>query len=354
MTRYIIRRLLQAIPTLLGISLLSFTLVKVAPGDFVLMSTFDPSITAEARDVYRRQLGFDQPIPIQYLEWLTGISLRGGDMVDDMTPLSKSCRYFNGRDFTLCDRGGGLLRWDLGYSLTTKEPVWAMLRSRMPASLELGVVVLFLTFLFGVPLGFFSALFRGSAKDQGIRLGSVAGQAVPSFWMGILCIFVFSVLLGWLPVGGRMTISLDMKFDLVDRIRHIILPSFVLSLGGVAFLTKLVRTQVLEVVEQDFVRTARAKGLGPFALWTRHVLRNAMLPLATVLGPTIVGVINGSLVIETIFAWPGMGRLTWFSALQRDYPVIMGAAMFFSALTILGFLISDILYAVIDPRIRLQ
>ena len=354
MTRYIVRRVLQAIPTLLGISLLSFTLIKVAPGDFVLMSTFDPEIKAEARDELRRQLGLDQPIAIQYVEWLTGVSLRGGDMVEAMAPLSKSCRYFVRPDFTFCDRGGGMFRWDLGYSLTTKEPVWTMLRSRMLPTFELGIVVLFLTFLFGVPLGFLSALFRGSAKDQGIRLLSVAGQAVPNFWMAIICIFAFSVLLGWLPVGGRMTISLDMKFDLVDRIWHIILPSFVLSLGGVAFLTKLVRTQVLEVVEQDFVRTARAKGLGAFALWTRHVLRNAMLPLATVLGPTIVGVINGSLVVETIFAWPGMGRLTWFSALQRDYPMIMGAAMFFSALTILGYLISDILYAVIDPRIRLQ
>jgi peptide/nickel transport system permease protein len=354
MTRYIIRRLLQAIPTLLGISLLGFTLIKVAPGDYVLMSTFDPSITAEVRDELRRQLGHDQPIPIQYVEWLTGVSLRGGDVVDTMVPMSKSCRYFGSLGFTFCDRGGGLLRWDLGYSLATKEPVWDMLRSRMPASFELGIVVLVLTFLFGVPLGFLSALFRGSAKDQGIRLLSVSGQAVPNFWMGLICIFVFSVLLGWLPVGGRMTISLDMKFSLVDRIRHLILPSFVLSLSGVAFLTKLVRTQVLEVIEQDYLRTAQAKGLGSLALWTRHILRNAMLPLATVLGPAIVGVINGALVIETIFAWPGVGRLTWFSALQRDYPMIMGAVMFFSALTILGYLISDILYAVIDPRIRLQ
>lgn len=354
MTRYIIRRLLQAIPTLIGISLLSFTLIKVAPGDYVLMSTFDPSITAEVRDQLRQQLGFDQPIPIQYLEWLTGVSLRGGDMVDAMSPVSKSCRYFGLPDFTLCDRGGGLLRWDLGYSLITKEPVWSMLRSRMPATFELSIVVLFLTFLFGVPLGFLSALFRGSVKDQGIRLLSVIGQAVPEFWMGIICIFVFAVVWKLLPVGGRMTISLDMKFDLVDRIRHLILPSFVASLGGVAFLTRLVRTQVLEVVEQDYVRTARAKGLAVMAVWQRHVLRNAMLPLATVLGPTIVSVLNGALVIETIFAWPGMGRLTWFSALQRDYPMIMGAAMFFSALTILGYLISDILYAVIDPRIRMQ
>ena len=354
MTRYIIRRLWQAVPTLWGISLLSFILIKVAPGDFVLMSTFDPDITNEAREEYRQQLGHDQPIPIQYFEWLTGVSLRGGDTVAVMSPLSNSCRYLGALNFTFCDRGSGLLRWDLGYSLTTKEPVWDMLRSRMLPSFELGIVVLFLTFLFGVPLGILSAFFRGSAKDQGIRLLSVAGQAVPIFWMAIICIFVFSVVLGWLPVGGRMTIALEMNFNLVDRIRHLILPSFVLSLGGVAFLTKLVRTQVLEVIEQDYLRTARAKGLGSIALWSRHVLRNAMLPLATVLGPTIVGVINGALVTETIFAWPGMGRLTFFSFIQRDYPMIMGTVMFFSALTILGFLISDILYAAFDPRIRLQ
>lgn len=354
MTQYILRRLLQAIPTLFGISLLSFILVQSAPGDYVQMATFHPQVTEEAREIYREQLGLDQPIWVQYLEWLTGVTVRRGDVREAMADVTLGCAYVSSLGHTICNSGGGLLRGQLGRSLTTQEPVWQLMRERMPATFELGVVSLLLTFLFGIPLGLLSALFRGSIRDQAIRLLSVMGQSVPIFWMAIICIFVFSVILGWLPVGARMTITLDMKFDLMDRIRHIIMPAFVLSLGGIAFLTKLLRTQILEVVELDYLRTAKAKGLHVTTLWTRHVLRNALLPLATVLGPTIVGVINGALVTETIFAWPGMGRLTWFSALQRDYPMIMGAVMFFSLLNILGFLLSDILYGVFDPRIRLQ
>lgn len=354
MTQYIIRRLLQSIPTLFGISLMAFILIKVAPGDFVTMSTFNPDITEEAREVYRQQLGLDQPIWVQYVRWLTGLTIRSGDAREPLAEVTRSCRYMDLLRHTLCDSGGGLLRWDLGHSLATQQPVWAQMRERMPATFELGVVALILTFAIGVPLGLLSALFRGSIWDQVIRLISVMGQAIPIFWLAIICIFVLSVILGWFPVGGRMTISLNMQFDLVDRMHHILMPAFVLSLGGIAFLTKLVRTQVLEVDGQDYLRTARAKGVHAFTLWTRHILRNALLPLATVLGPSIVGVINGALVTETIFAWPGMGRLTWFSALQRDYPMIMGAVMFFALLTIIGFLLSDILYGIFDPRIRLQ
>lgn len=354
MYRYIARRLLQAIPTLLGVSLLSFILIKIAPGDFVSLSTFNPDVTAEAREQYRSQLGLDQPIWVQYLEWLTGIAARAGDVGPQMAPVARACRYVPFLRRTLCDMGGGLLRWQLGRSLATQEPVWARLRSRMAASLELGAAAFLLSFALGVPLGIASARLRGSVGDQLIRLLSVIGQAVPIFWLAIIGIFLFSVLWGWLPVGGRMTVSLDMRFDIADRVRHIAMPALVLSLGGIAFLTKLMRTQVLEVMSQDFLRTARAKGVRPHTLWLRHVLRNALIPLATVLGPTLFGLINGALVIETIFAWPGMGRLTYFSALQRDYPMIMGSVMFFSALTILGYLTSDILYGVIDPRVRLQ
>ncbi len=353
-TQYIIRRLLQIIPILFGISVFGFGIIKVAPGDFVTMVTFNPNITDEAREVYRQQLGLDQPLWIQYLRWLTGMTIRAGDVRAQFADVTRTCTYVPYVRHTFCDSGGGIIRLDLGRSLATQEPVWQQMRERMPATFELGVVALFLTFAVGVPLGMLSALLRGSIWDQAIRLLSVAGQAIPSFWLGIICIFVFSVVLGWLPVGGRMTISLTMEFDLMDRLRHILMPAFVLSLGGIAFLTKLVRTQVLEVDGQDYLRTARAKGVPPLVLWTRHILRNALLPLATVLGPTFLGVLGGSLVIETIFAWPGMGRLTWFSALQRDYPMIMGATMFFALLTSLGLLLSDILYGIFDPRIRLQ
>ncbi len=353
MYRFIARRLLQAIPILFGISVLSFVLVQAAPGDFVSIATFHPDVTEEAREKYRALLGHDQHVILQYVQWLTGIATRQGDVRERQAPVSRSCRYLAFLNITACDQGGGLLRWELGRSLTTQEPVWTRLKERMIPTFELGLVSLMASFIIGIPLGFFAAFFRGAVPDQIIRLLTVAGQAIPTFWLAIICIFIFSVVWGMLPVGGRMTLSLDSSFDFFDRLRHIVLPAAILSLGGVAFITKLVRTQVLEVLSLDFLRTARAKGLRFHTIWIRHVLRNALIPMATVLGPAIFGIIGGSLVIEIIFAWPGMGRLTYFSAIQRDYPMIMGAGIFFSLLTLLGFLLSDILYALVDPRIRL-
>lgn len=353
MYRYMARRLLQAIPTIFGITVISFWVVQAAPGDFVSLATFHPRVDAEDREDYREQLGHNQPTLIQYIQWLTGMAVRRGDAREAQSAISLSCRYLDAVQYTVCDHGGGLLRWELGRSLMTQEPVWTRLRDRMVPSLELGLFALIVSFGVGVPLGFFAAFFRGGAPDQAIRLLTVAGQAIPTFWLAIICIFVFSVILGVLPVGGRMTMSLTKEFDFVDRARHILMPGVILSLGGLALITKLVRTQVLEVLSEDFVRTARAKGLRYHAIWTWHVLRNALIPLATVLGPSIFGLIGGALVLESIFAWPGMGRLTYFSAIQRDYPMIMGAGIFFSLLTIMGYLLSDILYAVVDPRIRM-
>ncbi len=353
MYRYIARRLLQAIPNLFGISILSFVLIQSAPGDFVSLATFHPTVTAEAREKFRALLGQDQPMAIQYIQWLTGFAFRSGDVRKQQAPVSNYCRYLDFVRITACDQGGGLLRWELGRSLTTQEPVWTRLRERMIPTLELGAISLVASFALGVPLGFLAAFFRGSVPDQIIRLLTVAGQAIPTFWLAIICIFLFSVVWGILPVGGRMTLSLDSSFDFVDRVRHLILPGSILALGGLAFITKLMRTQVLEVLSQDFLRTAKAKGIRSHTIWIQHVLRNALMPLATVLGPSIFGIIGGALVLESIFAWPGMGRLTYFAAIQRDYPTIMGAVMFFSLLTILGYLLSDILYAIVDPRIRL-
>lgn len=353
MYRYIVRRLLQAIPTLFGITILSFVVMQAAPGDFVSIATFHPDVTEEAREKYRALLGHDQPMAVQYIQWLTGIALRGGDVRVQQAPVSRSCRYADLLHVTICDQGGGLLRWELGRSLATQEPVWTRLRARMIPTLELGLVALIANFALGIPLGFMAAFYRGAVQDQIIRLLTVAGQAIPAFWLAIISIFLFGVVWRVLPVGGRMTLSLDTSFDFFDRLRHIILPAFILSLGGVAFITKLVRTQVLEVLTQDYLRTARAKGLRLHTIWIRHVLPNSLIPVATVLGPALFGIIGGSLVIEIIFAWPGMGRLTYFSAIQRDYPMIMGAGIFFALLTLLGFLLSDILYALVDPRIRL-
>lgn len=352
MYRYIGRRLLQYLPTLFGVSILSFVIVQAAPGDFVSLATFHPDVTEDAREKYRSLLGHDQPVAIQYVQWLTGVALRRGDLREQQSAVSRSCSFVDFMNVTVCNQGGGLLRWELGRSLATQEPVWTRLRERMIPTLEFGAISLLASFFLGVPLGFFAASFRGAVPDQIIRLMTVAGQAIPTFWLAIICIFLFGVVWGILPVGGRMTLSLNNSFDFMDRLRHMILPGSILALGSMAFITKLVRTQVLEVLSQDFLRTARAKGVRPYTIWLQHVLRNALVPLATVLGPSIFGILGGSLVLESIFAWPGMGRLTYFSTIQRDYPMIMGAVMFFSLLTILGYLLSDILYVIVDPRIR--
>lgn len=354
MTRYVIRRLLQAIPTLIGISVISFILVNSTPGDPIAVRYFDPNITEETKAILRRQLGLDQPLYLQYLNWFVGISLRRGDVTQEFSVGQTTCRYLSWIDLTVCDTNGGVIRGNLGTSLSTKQPVWDRLVERMPATLELGLSALIVSLLIGVPLGVLSAVYQGSWFDNTVRVLAVIGNALPAFWFALMLIFLFGVVLGWLPTGGRQTVSLDMRFDLVDRIKHLILPTVILAFGPIATYSRFMRTETLEVIRTDYVRTAKAKGLPPFSIWFVHALRNAMIPLLTILGPAITGLLSGAVVTETVFAWPGMGRLTLNAAFQRDYPMVLGAVMFFSALTILGNLLSDIFYAVVDPRVRLS
>ncbi len=354
MIRYILRRLLQAIPTLIGVSLISFVLVNSTPGDPILIRMFDPNISTEARETMRRQLGLDQNIAIRYINWFTGVALRQGDVVEEFTQRpGVRCRYVGALEFTFCDTGGGILRGDLGTSLDTNQAVWARLVERMPATLELGIVSLLIAILVGVPLGVLSAVYRGSWFDNLVRFIAVIFEAVPSFWLGLLLILLFSVTLGLLPSGSRQTVSLTSEFDLIDRIKHIILPAFVLAVGGIAVFSRIMRTETLEVIHTDYIRTAKAKGVTQRQVWFLHALRNALIPLMTILGPAILGVLGGAVIIETVFSWPGMGRLTVNAAFQRDYPLVLGAVMFFSVLVILGNLLSDILYGIVDPRVRL-
>ncbi len=355
MWRYIIRRLLQAIPILLGISILSFILVSMAPGDPVSLRTAgDRNITPEAKAILRRQLGLDQSQPVQYLRWFAGITLRPGDAVAEFSSDKVRCTYLPTVSYTVCDTGGGVLRGDLGTSIDTKQPVWERLTERMWATLELGLISLILSLLIGVPLGVLSAVYRGSLFDNLVRVFAVLFRSVPIYWMGLLLLLVFAVWLQWLPVGGRQTVSLTGESDLGDRIRHLILPVAVLSFGPIAFFSRIMRTETLEVIHTDYVRTARAKGLSGTQVWFVHALRNSLIPLMTVLGPALVGVLGGAVVTETIFAWPGMGRLTINAVFQQDYPLVLGSGMFFAVLTIVGYLLSDIFYALVDPRVRLE
>lgn len=353
MLRYIIRRLFQAIPTLFGISVISFVLVSAAPGDPVMQRTFDPKITAKDREILRRQLGLDQSPVLQYITWFTGVALRSGDMVAELENVKTNCTYVGMINLTLCDKGGGVLRGDLGTSLNTREPVWERLIQKMPATLELGIVSLLLSLLIGVPLGVLAAVYRGSPFDYGVRFLASVFQSVPIFWTGLVMILLFAVVMGLLPSNGRQTATLNQDFDLTDRLRHLILPSLTLALGGIAGFSRIMRTETLEVLHTDYVRTARAKGIAPANIWFVHALRNALIPLMTILGPAIVGVLAGALVTETVFGWPGMGRMTVAAVGQSDYPMVLGAGMFFAALTIIGNLLSDIFYGLVDPRVRL-
>lgn len=355
MARYIFRRILQAIPTLLGVSIITFLLISAAPGDPIGLRTFgDPKATPEVKEAMRKALGLDQPIVVQYFTWLTGISVRSGDEIVAMTTPYNTCGYNATLNLTICDSGGGIVRGDMGTSVDTRQPVWNRIVERIPATLELGICSLIFSLLIGVPLGVISAVYRGSWIDNIIRFFSVVFRSVPIYWMALLLILVFSVYLGWLPSGTRKTISLTNQFDLWDRIEHLILPVVVLSLGPIAFFSRIMRTETLEVIHTDYIRTAKAKGLAPGSVWFLHAFRNALIPLMTILGPAIVGVLSGAVVVETIFAWPGMGRLTINAVFQQDYPMVLGTGLFFAALTIVGYLLTDIFYALVDPRVRLS
>ena len=355
MSRYLIRRLIQSIPTLFGISLLSFLLVFTAPGDPVKTAILgNPKLKEADIQVLIKQYGLDQSFVGRYITWLTGFNLRSGDQTEILTRPGVECQYMTALNFTLCNNHGGILRGDLGRSISTKEGVWERLVQKMPATLELSMTSLLLSLLIGIPLGVLSAVWRGSIFDNFARLITAVTQSIPDFWLGLLLIFFFGVVLGILPINGRCTVTLTGECkDLLDRLRHLILPAFVLSIGGIALFSRLMRAEVLEVLNTDYIRTAQSKGLGPNTIWFVHAFRNALIPLMTVMGPAIFGLLGGAVIVERIFGWPGMGRLTLDAVFQQDYPLVLGSVMFFAVLVILGNLLSDILYGLVDPRVRL-
>jgi peptide/nickel transport system permease protein len=316
MTRFIARRLIQGVLTLLGITILTFTLVRLAPGDPVsLMVAGTAEMTADDLAAMRAAYGVDEPIPQQYLRWL-----------------------------------GRLLTGDLGQSLLYKRPVTQMIGATLGNSLQLSGLALLVALLVGVPLGTLAALKRGSLADQAIRVLSVVGHAVPPFWLGLLFILTLSVQVRLFPVGGMLTIGAS-DWDLGDRLLHLAGPVLTLSLAGIANYTRYLRTEVLDVLAQDYVRTARAKGLHERSVTALHVLRNALLPVVTALGGILATLVSGSLVVEQVFAWPGMGRLMFDAARAKDYPVIMGVVVLSSGLLLLSYLLRDLLYGLVDPRV---
>ena len=341
MIEYFVRRLLQAIPTFFGVTILSFLIMLSAPGDPVAMITFSPNPSSEAINALRRQLGLDQPPLLQYVYWLIGNDWTLIDVDGD----------------GLGDKNGerrGILRGDIGQSIKQRRPVMDLIAQRIPATLRLGVSALILGYVIGVTLGVLAAVFHRTWVDQTIRILSVIGNAVPAFWLGLLLIIIFGVQLDLLPISGMRNITQRGPQTFGDAIRHMILPVSVLSLNTIAFISRFTRTQILEVLQQDYVRTAHAKGLQTRAIWFRHALRNGLLPVATFLGPSIGTLLAGSVIIEQVFQWPGMGKLIVDAVFSRDYPLVMGSVVIASVMFIVGVLLSDLMYVILDPRIRLD
>ena len=345
MFKYFQRRLLQAVPTFFGVTLLVFLIILAAPGDPIDMITWglnsDQETAKELKETMRRQLGLDRPPLEQYLYWMIG---NDWTLVDD-----------DGDGIKTRKRRYGLLRGDLGDSIKQKKPVTDLIVQRIPATLRLGVAALILGYLMGIALGVLAAVFHRTWLDQMIRILSVVGNAVPAFWLGLLLIIVFGVQLKWLPMSGMEDITRrGGEFDLGDALSHMILPVSVLSLNTIAFISRFTRTQMLETLQQDYIRTAYAKGLQTRLVWLRHALKNSLLPAATFFGPAIGILLSGAVIIEQVFQWPGMGKLVIDAVIQRDYPLVMGSVVVASVMFIIGVLISDALYVVLDPRIRLE
>ena len=319
MRTYIIRRLIYAIPTLLGISIIVFLITRLSPGDPVRLYTFGAlNVTEEDIQALREHYGLNKPLYEQYVSWLLQV-----------------------------------LQGDFGKSLQYNRPALPLLLERLPATLQLAVAALVLQLAVGVPLGVISALKRGTWIDNVIRVFGVVGHAVPTFWLGLLMIIVFSVTFGLMPSQGVLTVGHDV-WDIPDRIKHIVMPAFVLALAGIANYSRYLRTETLDVINQDYVRTAHAKGLSERTVVYVHALRNALIPMVTALGGLLAALVSGALVVEQIFTWPGVGQFTYAAARSKDYPVIMAGVMVASTLLVLSYLLRDIMYAVVDPRIKVK
>lgn len=292
--------------------------MQLAPGS-PLMMMVDPEASPEDYIRIQEELGLDRPLHVQYLRWLAQV-----------------------------------LRGNLGYAVQSGRPVAAMILERMPATLLLTLSAVIVSYIIAVPLGVVSALRQHSSVDYVLTLFAFWGLSIPDFFFGVLLVYVFSLRLNMFPTSGYRTIgaSLTGMSLVTDRLRYMVLPMMVLALRGIASNMRYTRSSMLEVLGQDFIRTARAKGLPGRTVVYRHALRNAMLPVITMFGLTVPFLLGGSFIVETIFAWPGMGRLGVNAIFAREYPILMGLNLLTSTLVLAGNLLADILYALVDPRIQ--
>jgi peptide/nickel transport system permease protein len=322
MSRYLARRLLQAIPLLIVISLLTFLIVEIAPGDAAQMY-IDPNKGTDPAYIeqVRRSLGLDQPVYVRYVGWL-----------------------------------GQTLSGDLGFSFRNRRPVVLEIGDRLPNTLLLSGVSLAFSFIIAIPIGVISALKRYTLLDYVLSTVALAGISIPIFWVALLLIQVFAIQLGWLPATGMTDVRANHTGwqATLDVIRHMILPTITLSLAQIAGWSRYQRSALLEVLGQDYIRTAQGKGLRERRILLVHALRNSLIPMVTLLGISVPTVVTGAFITETIFGWPGIGRLGVEAVTGRDYPVIMAVTMLSALLIVVGNLLADIAYAWVDPRIRYE
>ena len=317
MFKYIIKRLVQAVPLLIGVSLIAFSIMHLAPGGPLSVYTLNPSITAQDIDKIKVILGLDQPIHIQYIKW-----------------------------------AGGMFTGNWGTTFFGGRPVYDVIVERIPATFLLMGSAMSIAIIIGMCIGILGAFKRYSLFDYLATTGAMVALSFPTFWFGLMAIYIFSLKLGWFPSGGMFT--LGGEEDFLDLLRHLVLPTSVLALVLIAQWSRYTRSSFLEVIHQDYIRTARSKGIKGSKILFRHALPNAIAPLIALAGVQLPWLFSGALVAETIFGWPGMGRLFVDSLTMKEYPILMGMVMFTAIAVIIGNLIADIINAVLDPRIALE
>ncbi len=336
MARYIARRLLNLIPVLLGITLLVFVFLHLIPGDPAVVMAGERA-TPDQVAALREQLGLNKPLPLQYLVFL-----------------------------------GNLLRFNFGTSIITGVPIAEEIRIRWPATFELSVAAMLVAVILGIPAGVLAAVRKNSAVDNLTMSGSLLGVSLPVYWLGLLLVYLFAVNLHWLPPSGRLSIDAGFNFKsitgfyvldallqgnlrvLKDVLAHLVLPALTLGTIPLAILARITRSAMLEVLSQDYIRTARAKGLLERWVIFKHALKNALLPVVTIIGLQFGTLLGGAILTETIFSWPGIGSWIYEGILSRDYPVVQGGVVFVAITFVLINLLVDLSYAFLDPRIQYQ
>jgi len=323
MLPYILKRLLLMVPLIFGITLITFIVIHLAPGGPVEVETeMSLKASAQARENLKRLYGLDKPLHVQYIDWL-----------------------------------GRFVKLDFGKSFVDGKKVIDKIKERIPVTLTINLLSLLVIVLIAIPVGVLSATRQYSLFDKLTTIFVFMGFSTPTFWLALLLMIVFGVTLGLLPISGIQSIDVSEMGPLdrvIDWIKHLILPVGISAFGGIAGLSRYSRSSMLEVIRQDYIRTARAKGIKESDVIVNHALRNALMPVVTILGLSVPGLIGGAVIFETIFAIPGMGQLFYNSAMARDYPTIMGILVIGAVLTLIGNLIADISYALVDPRIRVK